>query len=172
MAPPGRAWETCLTINETWAYNPRDRAYISSSELIQTLAEVVSKGGNLLLNVGPTAAGEILVEFASRLRVLGEWLGRQGEAIYGAGPGLAPGAYYGPSTRTPAALYLHVLGVPADGVIRVRGLEQRAAQVTGLATGAPLEFGQHGGVLEHGRLRIAWPSPAGGGLASVIKSSF
>ncbi len=172
LAPPARRWETCLTINETWGYNPKDRAYKSSSELIQTLAEVVSKGGNLLLNVGPTAAGEIPVEFASRLRVLGEWLARNGESIYGAGPGLAPGAYYGPSTGTPAALYLHVLGYPADGVIRVRGLSQRATQVTLLATGAPLEFDQHGGVLEQGLLRIAWPSQAGGGLAPVIKVSF
>ena len=172
VAPPARAWESCLTINETWAYNPKDRAYNSSLELIQTLAEVVSKGGNLLLNVGPTAEGEIPVEFESRLRVIGDWLARNGEAIYGAGPGLAPGAYYGPSTRTPAALYLHVVGHPADGVIRVRGLGRRATQVTLLTNGAPLEFDQHGGVLEQGLLRIGLPSGLGDALAPVIKVSF
>lgn len=172
VAPPARAWETCLTINETWGYNPKDRAYKSSRELIQTLAEVVSKGGNLLLNVGPTAEGEIPVEFGSRLRVLGDWLARNGESIYGAGPGLAPGAYYGPSTATPAALYLHVVGYPADGVIRVRGLERRATQVTLLANGAPLEFDQHGGVLEQGLLRIGLPGRSGDALTPVIKVSF
>jgi alpha-L-fucosidase len=172
VAPPARSWETCLTINETWGYNPKDRAYKSSRELIQTLAEVVSKGGNLLLNMGPTAEGEIPVEFESRLRVLGDWLARNGESIYGAGPGLAPGAYYGPSTGAPAALYLHVVGYPADGVIRVRGLERRATQVTLLADGAPLEFDQHGGVLEQGLLRIGLPGRSGNALTPVIKVSF
>ena len=172
VAPPARSWESCLTINETWAYNPKDRAYKSSGELIQTLAEVVSKGGNLLLGVGPTAEGEIPVEFESRLRVVGDWLARNGESIYGAGPGLAPGAYYGPSTSTPAALYLHVVGYPADGVIRVRGLERRANQVTLLANGAPLEFDQHGGVLEQGLLRIGLPGRSGDALTPVIKVSF
>jgi alpha-L-fucosidase len=172
VAPPARSWETCLTINETWGYNPKDRAYKSGLELIQTLAEVVSKGGNLLLNVGPTAEGEIPVEFGSRLRVVGDWLARNGESIYGAGPGLAPGAYYGPCTGTPAALYLHVVGHPADGVIRVRGLERRATQVTLLANGAPLEFDQHGGVLEQGLLRIGLPGRSGDALTPVIKVSF
>ena len=81
------------------------------------------------------------------------------------GPGLAPGAYYGPSTGTASALYLHVVGHPADGIIRVRGLERRATQVTLLANGTPLEFDQHGGVLEQGLLRIGLPSGLGDALA-------
>jgi alpha-L-fucosidase len=174
VTPPARAWETCLTINETWAYNPKDRAYKSSAELLLTLAEVVSKGGRLLLGASPTAEGEMPVEFASRLRVMGRWLAANGEAIYGAAPGLAPGAYYGPSTRTPSALYLHVTGAPLDGVLRVRGMERRAAEVSLLASGAPLEFDQHGGVLEQGLLSIHLPAAAfpASGLPPVVKISF
>jgi alpha-L-fucosidase len=167
---PERAWETCMTINETWAYNPRDRAYKSSGELIATLAEVVAKGGTFLLNVGPTPEGEIPPEFASRLRVIGSWLQRNGESIYGAGPGVPAGAYYGPSTGTADALYLHVTGYPADGVVRVRGLERTATAATLLATGQPLEFDQHQHGLAQGLMRIRLPD--GGGmdpLLTVIK---
>lgn len=166
---PDRMWETCMTINETWAYNPRDRAFKSSAEIIATLIETTSKGGNLLFNVGPSANGEILPEFGSRLGVIGAWLARNGEAIYGAGPGLPAGAYYGPSTGKQDAIYLHVLGQPAEGAIRVRGMARRVERATVLGTGAPLEFDQHGGHLEGGLLRLTLPSMYLEPLATVIK---
>jgi alpha-L-fucosidase len=140
LQPLEHDWETCMTLNETWAYNPEDRAYKSSAELIATLAEVVSKGGNLLLNVGINPDGEIAPEFAARLRVMGEWLRHNGEAIYGAGPGLPPGAYTGLSTAKGDALYLHVLGRPAGGAIRVLSLDRRVRDVRLLATGQALEW--------------------------------
>jgi alpha-L-fucosidase len=166
---PDRMWETCMTINETWAYNPRDRAFKSSAEIIATLAETTSKGGNLLLNVGPSADGEILPEFSSRLEVIGAWLARNGESIYGAGPGLLPGAYYGPSTGKQDAIYLHVLGQPAEGAIRVRGLGRRVVRASVLGTGALLEFDQHGGNLEAGLLRLFLPRANLEPLVTVIK---
>jgi alpha-L-fucosidase len=166
---PDRMWETCMTINETWAYNPRDRAFKSSAEIMATLIETASKGGNLLLNVGPSAEGEILPEFSSRLEVIGAWLARNSEAIYGAGPGLPPGAYYGPSTGKQDAIYLHVLGQPAEGAIRVRGLGRRVVRASVLGTGAPLEFDQHGGHLEEGFLRLTLPSAYLEPLATVVK---
>src|SRR5207249_1264209 len=67
VQPLEREWETCMTLNESWAYNGGDRAYKTCAELIATLVEIVSKGGNLLLNIGITADGEIAPEFASRL---------------------------------------------------------------------------------------------------------
>lgn len=166
---PDRPWETCMTINETWGYNPRDRAYKSTAELIATLAETTAKGGNFLLNIGPTADGEIAPEFASRMQLIAAWMERNREAIDGAGPGLPPGAYYGPSTAKPDAIYLHVLGSPADGVVRVRGLGRRATRVTVLSTGWPLEFDQHGGHLEQGMLRIGLPPSCLEPLNTVIK---
>ena len=65
-------WETCMTINGTWAYNKNDTQYKSAKELIQDLANVASKGGNLLLDVGPTPEGTIQPEFVERLQAMGQ----------------------------------------------------------------------------------------------------
>ncbi len=154
---PDRPWETCMTINETWGYNPSDRAYKPARELIATLAEVSSKGGNFLLNVGPTPDGEIPPEFASRIRVLADWMERHGESIFASGSGLPAGAYYGPSTGSDDALYLHVLGRPGGDMLVVRGVGRRVANVTLLATGQPLEYDQHGGHLQQGAVRVSLP---------------
>ncbi len=140
IEPMDGDWETCMTINETWAYNPTDRAYKSCAELIATLVEVVSKGGNLLLNVGATPDGEIPPEFASRLRVVGEWLRKNGESIYGAGRGLPLGACHWPTTAKGDALYLHVLGRPAGNIVRVLALDRRVLDVRLPATGQALEW--------------------------------
>ncbi|HEY7031997.1 MAG TPA: alpha-L-fucosidase [Thermomicrobiales bacterium] len=169
--PPETPWETCLTINETWAYNPHDRAYKSSRELVTTLAEVASKGGNLLLNVGPTPEGTIPPEFSSRLRTIGHWLEGNREAIFAQGWGLAPGAFYGgPTTGSDAAVYLHVLGRPGGEEVIVRGLgRRRVVAASILATGAPLEFDQHRGELEQGVLRVRLPDAYHDPLMTVVK---
>jgi alpha-L-fucosidase len=140
LAPMEGDWETCLTVNETWSYSPTDRAYKTCGELIGTLADVVSRGGNMLLDVGATPDGEIPPEFTSRLRVVGEWLRGNGESIYGAGRGLPPGAYHGPTTAKDDALYLHVLGRPAEDVVRVLSLDRRVRDVRLLASGRPLAW--------------------------------
>ncbi len=170
VSPPDYAWETCLTINETWAYNAHDRAYKSSIELIATLAEVTSKGGNLLLNVGPTPEGEIAPEQASRWQVIANWM-RDGhhEAIFGTGPGLPPGSFYGPSAGNDKAIYLFLFGPVSGDVIRVRGLSKPVLAATVLGTGQPLEMDQHGGGLEDGLLRITVPAALIDPLATVVK---
>ncbi|MEJ7901124.1 MAG: alpha-L-fucosidase [Thermomicrobiales bacterium] len=151
-------WETSMTINETWAYNPRDRAYKSSRELIATLAEVASKGGNFLLNIGPNAQGQLPPELASRFEVIGEWMEANAESIFTNGHGLKPGAFYGPTTASEAAVYLHVLGRPGGDQLQVRGTDGRVIRDASiLATGRKLEFDQHQGFLEQGALRIGLP---------------
>ena len=169
VAPPARVWETCITINETWSYNPKDRAFKPVAELLATLVEVASKGGNLLLDAGPTPDGVIPPEFATRLRAMGRWLTDNGESIYGAGPGVPAGAYHGLSTGTPEAVYLHLLGYPAGGVIRVRGLGRAVKNVSVLGSQEPLVYDQHGGVLEQGLLRISLPEPGSISPYSVVK---
>lgn len=133
-------WETCMTINETWAYNPTDMAFKPCAELIATLADVVARGGNLLLGIGATADGEIPSEFSSRLQVVGEWLKRNGESIYGAEPGLPLGVCHYPTTAKGDAIYIHVLGRPAGDVVRVLALDRRVREASLLATGASLAF--------------------------------
>lgn len=171
VTPPDYAWETCLTINETWAYNKNDRAYKSSIELIASLAEITSKGGNLLLNVGPTPLGVVPPEFASRWEVLAEWMARNGESILSAGPGLELGQFYGPSTgaNDGRATYLFLLG-PANGdVIRVRGMEKQILGASILGSGQALEMDHHGGELEGGLLRITVPAQLIEPTVTVVK---
>ena len=74
-------WETCMTMGNSWSYVPNDK-YKSPNRLIHLLVDIVSKGGNFLLNVGPNADGELPAESLNRLRDIGDWMKVNGEAIY------------------------------------------------------------------------------------------
>jgi len=80
-APLGVPWESCITLGTGWKYNPRN-VYKPVGQVIRMLAETVSKGGNLLLGVGPSPEGEIPAEDEKRLREIGAWLAVNGDAIY------------------------------------------------------------------------------------------
>ncbi|TAK65863.1 MAG: alpha-L-fucosidase, partial [Dehalococcoidia bacterium] len=84
--PPARAWETCMTINDSWGYNPSDANYKSARELIHTLCEAAGRGGNLLLNVGPKGDGSLPAELTDRLAVVERWMLRHAESIAGTQP--------------------------------------------------------------------------------------
>jgi alpha-L-fucosidase len=78
-----RPWETVGTLNNSWGYKSFDHDWKSVEELLYWIVEIASKGGNYMLNVGPTAEGLIPPESVERLRAVGEWMERNGEAIYG-----------------------------------------------------------------------------------------
>ncbi|HEX8357290.1 MAG TPA: alpha-L-fucosidase, partial [Segetibacter sp.] len=116
---PGRNWEACMTMNDTWGYKVNDQNWKSTETLIRNLAEIVSKGGNFLLNVGPTPQGEIPAPSIERLAEMGKWLNVNKEAIYGTTASPFPYLSWGRSTRKGQKLYLHVFNYPANGELRV-----------------------------------------------------
>ena len=126
-------WEACVTMNQNWGYVARPGGYKSSRMLIRKLIECVSKGGNLLLNVGPDAKGRIPDQSLSILKDIGTWMERNNESIYGCGYAGLPRPDFGRVTRNGNKLYFHVteptigpaplLGVPLPTVEKVRCLE-------------------------------------------------
>ncbi len=112
-------WETCMTINNSWGYNKSDNHWKSSSTIIRKLADICSKGGNLLLNVGPTAEGEFPQPAVECLQGVGQWMKANGESIYGTKAGPFSHLSWGCSTRKGDLLYLHVFEWPKDGTLRV-----------------------------------------------------
>lgn len=98
-------WEACVTMNNSWQYMAKDNDYKSDADLIRLLADVVRRGGNLLLNVGPTPDGEIPQPQQDRLRALGEWMRINGESIYGT---LLGGKLVAGPTNAPERRYLYV----------------------------------------------------------------
>jgi alpha-L-fucosidase len=118
-------WESCVTINsDSWGYNKYETEFKTDRDLIRMLIEVVSKGGNLLLNVGPRPDGTIQPEFVERLESIGRWMSANGEAIYEttASP-FRSLPFHGRATVKGSTLYLHVFNWPADGKLRVAGLQ-------------------------------------------------
>ena len=81
-------WETCMTLGGSWSYNPNDH-YKTSRQIIHLLADIVAKGGNYLLNVGPKPDGTLPEEALARMKEIGAWLHINGEAIYNTRP-IAP----------------------------------------------------------------------------------
>src|SRR2546423_6472379 len=144
-------WETCMTINNTWAYNVHDREFKSAQFLIRGLVEVASRGGNFLLNVGPQPDGLIQPEFQERLRAIGDWLSVNGDAIYGTTYGPIQGQ---PSLRTTAKenkVFIHVFEWPG-AALEVNGLAAKVISGRVLATGQSLKFSQ-----SENKLRIELP---------------
>jgi alpha-L-fucosidase len=85
---PGRDWESCMTMNDTWGYKQDDTNFKSTETLLRNLIDIASKGGNYLLNIGPMATGEVPSAEVERLREVGKWLAVNGESIYATQPTL------------------------------------------------------------------------------------
>jgi alpha-L-fucosidase len=126
--PVGRIrgeYETPATMNDTWGYKSRDRNWKPVVTLLELLVDLASKGINYLLNVGPTAKGEIPAASVSRLRAIGAWMRANGEAIYGTSASPFPyEVSWGRITQKPGRLYLHLFAWPKEELV-INGLESR-----------------------------------------------
>ena len=116
---PGVDWETCMTMNDTWGYKSYDENWKSAEELIRTLVDVASKGGNFLLNVGPTAEGLIPRPSEQRLEAMGKWMAVNSESIYGTTASPIGRPEWGRCTAKGNKLYLHVFNWPASGKLEL-----------------------------------------------------
>jgi alpha-L-fucosidase len=123
---PGVDWETCMTMNDHWGFNKNDHHWKSTEEIIQMLADIASKGGNYLLNIGPTAEGLFPQESIDRLREIGQWMKINGESIYGTQASPFSHLEWGRCTQKKTVsgtrLYLHIFDIPVNGLLVIPGL--------------------------------------------------
>lgn len=161
---PGVDWESCMTMNDTWGYKHFDQHWKSAETLLRTLIDVASKGGNFLLNVGPTAEGLIPAPSVERLAAMGRWLRVNGEAIYGSSASPVAAPPWGRITARPGRLYLHVFDWPSARVLEVpRSSAPRRAYMLADAARTALPAR-----VEQGTLRLTLPARAPDAVASVV----
>jgi alpha-L-fucosidase len=160
---PGVDWESCMTMNDTWGFKKSDQNWKSGATMIRMLIDCSSKGGNFLLNVGPTAEGLIPEASVQRLAEVGKWMRTNHEAVYGTQASPFKKLAFGKCTQKPGKLYLHVLDWPADGKLLVP-VSNRVKKARLLAQpGRALEI-----VVSPAGAQLQLPAAAPDAVASVI----
>lgn len=132
-------WELCMTTNDNWGYQHTDKNWKTPYEVITIFVDVVSNGGNLLLDIGPKEDGTIPEEQVYILKELGAWNKKHHEAVFGSLAGIPQGHFYGPTTlsKDSSILYLF-LHANHNGPVMIKGLDNKIEELTVLGTGAKL----------------------------------
>jgi alpha-L-fucosidase len=151
----GRAWETCMTLNDSWGFNRGDDNWKSAKTIVQNLAICGRAAGNYLLNIGPEQDGSIPPETVAVLEEVGKWLDTNGKVIYGAERGQLTGGVNANYTRIGNTLYIHQHYWPGhtpaaqplsfyqpEAVIAIAGLKPKALSARLLKTGQKVDFTQ------------------------------
>ena len=142
-------WETPQTLNETWGYSDYDHEWKKPEEVIRRLVEIVSRGGNYLLNIGPDGEGVVPLPSVRILQAVGRWVSANGESIYGTTASPFHELPWGYCTAKGETLYLHVFDWPANHRLTLRGLHTAALSASLLTDSAnPLPLRQENGTLE------------------------
>lgn len=121
--------EMCETMNGSWGFNLKDHNYKSTKRLIQTMVKAAGYGANFLLNTGPMPNGEIQPENVDTLMVMGKWLDKYGESIYGTRKGPIKPLHWGATTQKGKTVYVHVLQLAEDNLLLPK-LEQKIKSIT------------------------------------------
>jgi alpha-L-fucosidase len=161
----GVDWESCMTMNDTWGFKYYDDKWKSPETIIRNLIDIASKGGNYLLNVGPTSEGLIPQPSVERLAAVGNWMKANGEAIYGTTASPFPAQLaFGRATSKPGRVFLHVFDWPADGNLHVPAWGKTVKKAYLLANRkSALKFTE-----DSDRISIRVPSAAPDPVATVI----
>jgi len=132
-------WEACITLNNNWGFSENDHYYKPAPMIIKKLVECVSKGGNLLANVGPDAKGNIPPESVEILSDVGDWMDRNGKSIYGCGISEINKPDFGRITQSGNKIYYHVMDAPI-GYVMLEGIEaDQIKKVRLLSTGSEIK---------------------------------
>jgi len=136
-------WESCMTMNDSWGYIPNDQNWKSPQQLLQNLVECARDGGNYLLNIGPMADGSVPSASLERLQTIGQWLQRNGEAVYGTERCRFPHGNIGVYTCKGNTLFVHIYFWPGKQMT-VGGVKFQVRSARFLASGLPAKFSQRG----------------------------
>ncbi len=157
-------WETPQTLNGTWGFSRFDQDWKTPANVIRRLIEIVGKGGNYLLNIGPLADGTIPAASAAVLEQVGDWMRRNGESIYGSSACPVGQFPWGRCTVKGDRIFLHVFERPADGILRVGGFRSEilsAALLSAPARELPIRR-------EQGVLQVQMPAQGWDPAATVV----
>lgn len=136
-----RAWESCMTLNDSWGYHRADDGWKSPKTVIRNLITCAHDGGNYLLNIGPKPDGSVPEESVQIFSEVGQWLSRNGESIYAADKCQPSRSRNGSFSRKGNTLYFHIHYYPGDSVA-FAGLMTKAISARFLATGKKVDFTQ------------------------------
>ncbi len=131
--------EMCETMNGSWGFNLKDHNYKSTKRLIQTMVKAAGYGANFLLNTGPMPNGEIQSENVDTLMVMGKWLDKYGESIYGTRKGPIKPLHWGATTQKGKTVYVHVLKLAEDNLLLPK-LEQKIKSITFFDDGTKAKY--------------------------------
>lgn len=164
-----RIWETPVTMNDTWAFKRDDQNWKPTSVLIRQLVQVASRGGNYLLNIGPTSEGTIPRPSVDRLTEVGKWVKVNSDAVYGTGPSPFPYELpWGIITTKPGKVYLHVFDWP-QAKLSLFGLKSKVKNAYLLSGKTKLKFSQpNDSANDHYAISIDLPATAPDKNDSVI----
>lgn len=134
--------ETCETINNSWGFNITDNSFKSSKRIIHYLVNAAGLNANFLLNIGPMPNGKIQSEFTDTLAIVGAWVQKNGEAIYGTRGSGIPAQPWGVITQKDKNLYVHVMTSPQQPYIFIPQLKGKITKAALLADGSAVKFKQ------------------------------